>query len=446
MLYREFKGEKTVLALSCSLFLRERAGVRELPSTPFGLGWCGFYTGKDGGVGFPSPRPSPGGRGRSGPSPVTSVPSPVRSHSAWPRSASNGSGSVPVSMTCADRPSSASHNAARRGASRCTAGSSNSSSGAALAGLRNQCGVAEHHAGQQGLLLPGARQRGRQPGVCVRQRHVCPVRPHRRPSRPQHPAHGCRPGWRGASPPLQARVPRPGGPPQGPAVPCARPGSGPWHLPLASRSAAPPSRHVRPWRRRRAGPCCPPGPQARLDQRPLPPTGGSGLTAPSRTPTPPAHGPVPAPIPAGPGSGGGRRRPPGTSGPSAASARPPPPRPQPRPGCAAWRHSGGRCGGPPGRPGVCPCRGPFQPRHAARVRQRPRSPARPWPCRASSAVRAPRRPRPGCNSDTASSRLVLPEPFGPVTTDMRAAGRQVRAGIIAELSQGETGEPQHEHG
>lgn len=44
------------------------------------------------------------------------------------------------------------------------------------------------------------------------------------------------------------------------------------------------------------------------------------------------------------------------------------------------------------------------------------------PCRGSSSMRAPRRPRPGTSSETASSRLVLPLPFGPVMTVAGHAG------------------------
>ena len=48
-------------------------------------------------------------------------------------------------------------------------------------------------------------------------------------------------------------------------------------------------------------------------------------------------------------------------------------------------------------------------------------------CRGRSGSRALRRPRPGTSRDTASNRLVLPEPFGPVMSAMRDAGRQVSA-------------------
>ena len=48
--------------------------------------------------------------------------------------------------------------------------------------------------------------------------------------------------------------------------------------------------------------------------------------------------------------------------------------------------------------------------------------------RGRSASRAWRSPRPGTRREIASSRLVLPVPFGPVMTCSRAAGRQVSAG------------------
>ena len=52
-------------------------------------------------------------------------------------------------------------------------------------------------------------------------------------------------------------------------------------------------------------------------------------------------------------------------------------------------------------------------------------PGPPW--RGRSALRAPRRPRPGTSRERASSRLVLPVPFGPYSTLIRVAGRQVSA-------------------
>ena len=51
------------------------------------------------------------------------------------------------------------------------------------------------------------------------------------------------------------------------------------------------------------------------------------------------------------------------------------------------------------------------PDHAPRMR-----PVR-APPRQTPPIRAPRSPRPGTSSDTASSRLVLPDPFGPVITE-----------------------------
>ena len=48
-------------------------------------------------------------------------------------------------------------------------------------------------------------------------------------------------------------------------------------------------------------------------------------------------------------------------------------------------------------------------------------------CRAISDSRERPKPRPGLSRDIASSRLVLPEPFGPVITAIRPAGRQVSA-------------------
>ena len=46
----------------------------------------------------------------------------------------------------------------------------------------DQRGMAQYHAQQQRLLLPGAGQGGGQAGLRVEQRHVCPVRP--QPGRP----------------------------------------------------------------------------------------------------------------------------------------------------------------------------------------------------------------------------------------------------------------------
>ncbi len=53
--------------------------------------------------------------------------------------------------------------------------------------------------------------------------------------------------------------------------------------------------------------------------------------------------------------------------------------------------------------------------------------ARPRPRRARSAMRAPRSPRPGTSREIASSRLVLPLPFGPHSSAIRCDGRQVSA-------------------
>ena len=50
------------------------------------------------------------------------------------------------------------------------------------------------------------------------------------------------------------------------------------------------------------------------------------------------------------------------------------------------------------------------------------------PRRAKSAIRPRPNPRPGPSREMASRRLVFPEPLGPVSTVMRAPGRQVSAG------------------
>ena len=138
-----------------------------------------------------------------------------------------------------------------------------------------------------------------------------------------------------------------------------------------------------------------------------------------------------APRPGGRGSGGGRTALPGTAGPCAASAKQRQCGARSPPGCAASPPSRRKT-----RRSLPPCRragcqggagadfGLALGRCEAR-RQQPRPP--PPPCRGRSALRALRRPRPGTSSDSASSRLVLPLPFGPYSTLIRAAGRQVSA-------------------
>ncbi len=69
-----------------------------------------------------------------------------------------------------------------------------------------------------------------------------------------------------------------------------------------------------------------------------------------------------------------------------------------------------------------------------------------WPLpswRGRSGLRAPRRPRPGTSSDNASSRLVLPLPFGSVehTDAGRRAPGQRR--VVAEIGQNQSGEAEH---
>ena len=83
------------------------------------------------------------------------------------------------------------------------------------------------------------------------------------------------------------------------------------------------------------------------------------------------------------------------------------------------RRSAGPSGGVPVPISIAP----------AAVSNRAATPQRPVAAssrRAKSAFRAPRSPRPGESSEIASSRLVLPDPFGPNNTFTRASGTQVR--------------------
>jgi len=58
------------------------------------------------------------------------------------------------------------------------------------------------------------------------------------------------------------------------------------------------------------------------------------------------------------------------------------------------------------------------------VEKRPRQPRCLGAATREIGGRAPRRPRPGTRSDTASSKLVLPEPFGPTSTLIGARGHR----------------------
>ena len=60
--------------------------------------------------------------------------------------------------------------------------------------------------------------------------------------------------------------------------------------------------------------------------------------------------------------------------------------------------------------------------------------------RAISARSARRRPRPGANSDSASSRLVLPAPFSPASATTRSLDRQIERRVGAEVLQDEAGD------
>ena len=76
---------------------------------------------------------------------------------------------------------------------------------------------------------------------------------------------------------------------------------------------------------------------------------------------------------------------------------------------------------------------------ARRAAPRPRSRPAP-PRRAISARLAPRRPRPGESSDTASSTLVLPAPFSPVRMTKPGPGAISGVGVGAEIGQAEAGD------
>ena len=65
-------------------------------------------------------------------------------------------------------------------------------------------------------------------------------------------------------------------------------------------------------------------------------------------------------------------------------------------------------------------------------RRRPPRRRRPGPRRARSATRAPRRPRPGTSREIASSRLVLPLPFGPNSTTIVPARAPGQRGVVAK--------------
>ena len=60
--------------------------------------------------------------------------------------------------------------------------------------------------------------------------------------------------------------------------------------------------------------------------------------------------------------------------------------------------------------------------------------------RAISSLVAPRSPRPGESSETASIRLVLPAPFGPKTATGRGVEREPVRAVRAEVREAEAGD------
>ncbi len=147
------------------------------------------------------------------------------------------------------------------------------------------------------------------------------------------------------------------------------------------------------------------------------------------------HAPDRAPAPAGRETAAGRRGPRETADPSAGSATPRRGARRAPLGCAPAR----RRSAPPGDRLLPPHRGRCRcamRRAASRGSRRPPSP----PVTAAELLSsiagrrsisvsfAPRSPRPGARNETASSRLVLPAPFGPVSTTGPVSSASLAAG------------------
>ena len=309
--------------------------------------------------------------------------------------------------------------------------------GREAARLGDQRRVAQDHADQQRLLLAGAGQRGRRCRCGVGQRHVGAVRAQRRGA---GGGVARAVGREAGAQPVLHRQRGLGRQPVGDRADQADPagGNAPTAPPRKCRVQACHQGHARGGGGdgvARHG-VLQPGEPGRGPDRALAPAGGCGCPWRRRARRSRGRGRVPAPRPAGRGSGGGRTAPSwnsrsicGVSQTAATRAAisawlrgAAPSRRKTR--RSRWRPSGGV---PVPMSHGSPCAVANRPatRPAAGGRRR----------RARSAIRAPRRPRPGTSSETASSRLVLPLPFGPNSTAMRRARPPGQRRVAAEVGQ-----------
>ncbi len=343
-----------------------------------------------------------------------SKPSATRSPSAASRSGRKTSRSAAVRNACAGRRRRAANSASPPLGVQMHGRFVEQQQRRSAARLGEQRGMAEDHADQQRLLLAGAGLRGGQPGGGVLQPHVGAVGAEALP--PAAASRGARRGQGGAQPILdrQGRAFGQARRRSGRAASGGRPGRGRRRRPAGQRSAVPPARRARPWRRPRGAPSRPPARPAR--------PGRPGRSASRRLRCAIAVS-CAATSRACPGSSAQTRR-------SRKRRRPEAPSWNSRSICgvsqtavmrdaiSAWlrgaapsrrktRRSAGPSGGVPVPMSSMPSgRGEAAGDRpgAGGVRAR----------RASSAMRAPRRPRPGTSSEIASSRLVLPLPLAPI--------------------------------
>ena len=364
----------------------------------------------------------------------------TRTPSARPFRCSNSASSVPVRKACRPSASISSKSAARRSRSRCAATSSSNNIGfgcdfaresrAAWAKTRFRisafCSPVEHSA--------AGRPRSR--WTTARSPRCGPVS-----ARPAAASRGLRGGQIGGQARLdfgRARAPASAScshvageaerglreravAARGRSRPAARSAS----RARASAIRAPASAMRRLQRRR-----------ARPDRRPPRPAGACARAAPARRRRRAPRGSARRRTPAGRRTAAARPRPPGTAGPApasaraAAGARPGGRAARSRPRCAPVRRAA------PGVSTPVPSRtAPPSPLDLAPRPPRPGpAPRRARAARARRGWRA-RMPRPGENRLIASSRLVLPAPFGPNRKTLRPPSAQLGALVGAEIGE-----------
>ena len=289
-------------------------------------------------------------------------------------------------------------------------------------GLGHRPGVGEDQADQQRLLLAGRAERA--PAPPWRRRSARGRRGAARPAsaRPRGRAPGPR-ASAAAQPRRRRAAPRP-------RARARRAGRRPARRPPRAAPAPPPG--SRP-AGRRGRPSAPRAPRTSPGRAPRRGSAGCARAARGRSRPPPRRGRGSGSAPAGRGSAAARPAPSshsrsiaGVSQSTRATA--------PRAVCGA------------GLPSISTCRpAPSDQVATSWPSPRPSSAAATFQpmlsgVRAISSAAAPRRPRPGESSDTASIRLVLPAPFGPKTATGRPSSSSSRRAVRAEMREAEPGD------